>query len=72
MEQAKSIIEFIKKKDYLLINDNLGSGSFGKTVLLKDESIDELFVCKKYSPQSTSNKEQFYDSFKKEIKICIN
>lgn len=69
MEQAKSIIEFIKKKDYLLINDNLGSGSFGKTVLLKDESIDELFVCKKYSPQSTSNKEQFYDSFKKEIKI---
>lgn len=69
MEQAKSIIEFIKKKDYLLINDNLGSGSFGKTVLLKDESIDELFVCKKYAPQFTSDKDQFYESFKKEIKI---
>jgi serine/threonine-protein kinase len=38
------IIEFIKKKDYVMVNKNLGCGSFGKTVLLQDTAIDELFV----------------------------
>ena len=63
------IIEFIKKKDYVMVNDNLGNGAFGRTVLLKDSSIDELFVCKKYEPIAGADKSKFYDMFKKEIKI---
>lgn len=66
---GSQIIEFVNKKGYEMVNDNLGSGSFGQTVLLKDNSIDEFFVCKKYSPQRGINKEEFFDTFKKEIKI---
>lgn len=65
----KNEIKFISSKGYELINDDLGSGSFGKTVLLKDNSIEELFVCKKYQPQNGIKKEDFYNSFKKEIKL---
>ncbi len=65
----KSEISFISTKGYEMINDNLGSGSFGKTVLLRDKSIDEFFVCKKYQPQPGLSKEEFYSSFKKEIKL---
>ncbi len=36
-------ISLLKKKDYKLIRE-LGTGSCGKTVLLKDEEIDEFFV----------------------------
>lgn len=69
MKEQNSIIPFIKQKEYRMINNNLGHGSFGKTVLLKDESIDELFVCKKYEPYYKDDTVQFYDSFKREIKI---
>lgn len=62
-------IEFIPVKGYDVINDNLGAGSFGKTILIKDASIDELFVCKKYSPQPGIPKKDFFDTFKKEIKL---
>lgn len=68
---SEKIVEFINKKGYEMINDNLGSGSFGQTVLLKDNSIDELIVCKKYSPQAGLNPEDYYDNFKKEIKIMF-
>lgn len=64
-----NIIEFINKKGYEMINDGLGSGSFGQTVLLKDNSIEELFVCKKYLPQEGLSKEEFFETFRKEIKI---
>ena len=63
------IIEFIKKKDYVMVNKNLGCGSFGKTVLLLDSAIDELFVAKKYEPENTVDKREFYNSFVQEIKI---
>ena len=46
------IISFFRQKDYKVINNDLGSGSFGKTVLLQDPYIDELFVAKKYEPDS--------------------
>ena len=60
---------FFKGKDYVMINNNLGSGSFGKTVLLQDPFIDELFVAKKYEPEYESLKKEFYESFIQEIKI---
>lgn len=62
-------VEFKPIKGYEMINDNLGAGSFGKTVLIRDPSIDELFVCKKYAPQPGLKKEEFFLSFKKEIKL---
>jgi serine/threonine-protein kinase len=50
MKNNGDIIEFLKKKEYVMLNNNLGDGSFGKTVLLKDPFIDEVFVAKKYEP----------------------
>lgn len=70
-KKAGDIIKFIKEKEYVMLNDNLGSGSFGKTVLLQDLSIEELFVAKKYEPDfsSDNDKREFYKSFVQEIKI---
>ncbi|MCH1979891.1 hypothetical protein MCG44_09010 [Lawsonibacter sp. OA9] len=50
VKQNEDVIPFIKQKDYIMVNNNLGGGSFGKTVLLQDPFIDELFVAKKYEP----------------------
>lgn len=62
-------IKFIKTKSYTVVNDNLGTGACGKTVLLKDNSLEELFVCKKYSPIKNVDITYFYEMFKNEIKI---
>ena len=63
------IVLFMKQKDYIMVNNNLGAGSFGKTVVLKDPFIDELFVAKKYEPEYQEDKEKFYKNFLDEIKI---
>ena len=63
------IISFFKRKDYIMVNNALGNGSFGKTVVLKDPYIDELFVAKKYEPEYEEIKEAFYKNFLDEIKI---
>ena len=52
-----------------MVNNRLGNGSFGQTVLLKDPFIDELFVAKKYAPEDTYIKKEFYQNFLDEIKI---
>lgn len=62
------IIKFTRNKDYLL-KKSLGQGATGKTVLLKDEMIDELFVCKKYVPYASEYREQLYKNFVQEIKL---
>lgn len=66
------IIPFIRSKDYKFIQ-NLGTGSFAKTVLLRDEIIDELYACKKYEPSIEINdeneKNRYFDKFIEEIKI---
>ena len=46
--ESGDIIPFIRAKDYKFIQ-NLGAGSFSRTVLIKDEIIDELYACKKYN-----------------------
>lgn len=48
LKQNGDIIPFLKQKDYVMVNNDLGGGSFGKTVLLQDPFIDELFVAKKF------------------------
>lgn len=63
------IVTFLKKKDYKMINDNLGRGSLGKTVLLQDPFIEEFFVAKMYQPMYEDIKEEFYANFLDEIKI---
>ena len=68
-KQNGDIIPFVKQKDYIMVNNDLGGGSFGKTVLLQDPFIDELFVAKKYEPEYEGIKEQFYKNFLDEIKI---
>lgn len=65
----RDIVSFLKQKDYKMINNSLGSGSFGKTVLLQDPFIDELFVAKMYKPEYEGIKERFYANFLDEIKI---
>jgi len=69
MAKNGDIIKFIRQKDYIMINADLGHGSFGKTVLLKDPFIDELFVAKKYEPAYPEIKQEFFQSFLQEIKI---
>lgn len=66
------IIPFIRSKEYKFVQ-NLGTGSFSKTVLLKDEIIGELYACKKYDPseQIKDDKEskEYFDKFIDEVKI---
>lgn len=69
MKDNGEIVRFFKQKDYVMIDNDLGSGSFGKTVVLKDPFIDELFVAKKYEPDDDEDQKEFYDSFLQEIKI---
>ncbi len=68
-KQNGDIIPFVKQKDYIMVNNDLGGGSFGKTVLLQDPFIDELFVAKKYEPEYGEIRKQFYKNFLDEIKI---
>ena len=69
MKDNGEIVRFFKQKDNVMIDNDLGAGSFGKTVVLKDPFIDELFVAKKYEPDDDEDKKKFYDSFLQEIKI---
>ena len=69
MRNNGDVVSFLKARDYEMINNSLGSGSFGKTVLLNDPYIGELFVAKKYEPVDDADKERFYKNFLDEIKI---
>lgn len=69
MKNNGDLVAFVKQRDYVMVNNNLGSGSFGQTVLLKDPFIDELFVAKKYEPYYESDRKEFFNSFLQEIKI---
>jgi len=69
MKSNGDIVPFLKQKDYIMVNKDLGGGSFGKTVLLQDPFINQLFVAKKYEPEYEEIKEKFYKNFLDEIKI---
>lgn len=66
-----NIIEFLRKKDYRF-EKYIGQGGTGQTVLLKDEFIDEFFVCKKYLPYYDTDKEKYFKNFVDEIKILYS
>ena len=61
-------IEFLRKKNYIFQED-IGQVGTGKTILIKDELIDEVFVCKKYSPFFPEDKETYFKYFIDEIKL---
>lgn len=65
---GNKIIPFIRQKDYTLLGD-IGVGAIGDIRLLKDETIDEVFACKKYSPSPLIDGKDFFEYFKKEIKL---
>lgn len=62
------IVAFLRKKDYILLKP-IGQGALGKTILLKDEIIDEVFVCKKYSPYYEEHTSIYFKNFVDEIKL---
>lgn len=67
MEPGKSIT-FPKPRAYVWVEE-LGHGAAGRTVLLRDDILDELFVCKKYSPLEGLDKEALFENFLREIKL---
>ena len=71
MKKPGEFVSFLRSKEYVMVNENLGRGSFGKTVLLQDPYIDELIVAKKYEPESPEDKEPFFSTFLQEIKIMF-
>lgn len=69
--QKGEIINFLKKKDYKVINAELGKGSFGRTVLVQDPYLKEYFVVKKFEPILVTAVDEFYNNFIEEIKILF-
>ena len=71
MKNNGDMVRFFKDKEYIMLDNDLGGGSFGKTVLLKDPFIDDVFVAKKYEPafSDEEEKKKFYKNFLEEIKI---
>jgi len=61
-------IEFIRKKNYRFLKE-IGQGGTGRTVLIKDDIIDETFICKKYSPSFEDDKDSYFNYFVGEIKL---
>lgn len=64
----KSIIEFIRKKDFIYVKE-LCQGACGRTVLLHDDIIEEQFVCKKYQPLYEEDRKLLFKNFVQEIKL---
>ena len=64
----ETIVKFLRKKDLVFIKE-LGHGAYGRTVILHDETIDEDFVCKKYSPINKDEEKELFKNFIEEIKL---
>jgi serine/threonine protein kinase len=62
------VVEFLRKRDYVLLKE-LGAGACGKTVLLRDDDLNQHFVCKKYAPVEESLRQSLFDAFVSEIKL---
>ncbi|NLE74006.1 MAG: protein kinase family protein [Actinobacteria bacterium] len=62
------ILPFIRRRDYVFVRE-LGQGACGRTVLLRDDLINEQFVCKKYSPYDENRRPDLYQNFVREVKM---
>lgn len=73
---AKDSDQVVKKfwsnKQYSILNNDLGHGAFGRTLLIRDEDIGLVQVAKVYDPKNIKDDNQklrFFQFFKDEIKI---
>ena len=57
MKNNGDIVAFVKQKDYVMVNNDLGSGSFGQTVLIN-------------IPNATARRSLIH--FCKKSRLCIN
>ncbi len=64
----KKEIQFLRTRDYVLVEE-LGRGSCGSTVVLRDEFLQQDFVCKKYSPVEGLDWNALFHNFLREIKL---
>lgn len=64
----EKIVHFLRNKDYVFERE-LGRGACGKTVLLRDEVLNQYFVCKKYSPLEGLDRQSLFQNFLREIKL---
>jgi serine/threonine-protein kinase len=55
-----------------MVNNDLGGGSFGKTVLLQDPFIDELLLQRNMNLNVTKSKNSFIRTFSTKSKFSIN
>lgn len=69
--EAGQIIPFTRYKNYEFVK-LLNAGGTGKTILMRDPTINKLFVCKKYDPQQKEYEQEFYNRFIEEIKIMYS
>lgn len=69
--EAGQVIKFSKPKYYEFVKA-LKAGGTGKTLLMRDSTINELFVCKKYDPEQKEYEDEFYNRFVDEIKIMYS
>ena len=67
-EAQRDIIPFVRKHDYVFEKE-LGNGACGQTILLRDDQIDELFVCKKLTPYSEEERQELFLNSVRETKI---
>lgn len=69
--EVGQVIKFSKPKYYEFVKA-LKAGGTGKTLLMRDSTINELFVCKKYDPEQKEYEDEFYNRFVEEIKIMYS
>lgn len=69
--EAGQTIKFSKPKYFEFVK-TLKPGGTGKTLLMRDTTINELFVCKKYDPVQKEYEDDFYERFVDEIKIMYS
>ena len=69
--EAGQVIKFSKPKYYEFVKA-LKAGGTGKTLLMRDSTINELFVCNKYDPEQKEYEDEFYNRFVEEIKIMYS
>jgi eukaryotic-like serine/threonine-protein kinase len=62
------ILKFIREKEYRFVRE-IGQGGLGRTVLLRDDLINEVFICKKYAPITGVDRKTYFKNFVDEIKL---
>jgi serine/threonine protein kinase len=68
MPNIDDIVTFTRTHDYVYVRE-LGQGACGRTVLLRDDQIDQPFVCKKYVPYDEAQRATLFANFVREVKI---